>query len=74
MVQQGQGAGSIEQEALRWNGSAAVWHTAAILRGLAELKPATLALMHGSSFRGEGAGPLNALADWCEARQRAPAA
>jgi len=40
--------------------------TAAILRGLAALSPRTLALMHGSSFRGDGAAPLTALADWCE--------
>jgi flavorubredoxin len=42
--------------------------TAAILRDLAALAPGTLALMHGSSFAGDGAAPLNALADYC-ARQ-----
>jgi flavorubredoxin len=41
--------------------------TAPALRRLAELKPATLAVMHGSSFRGDGAGALNALADFCAA-------
>ncbi len=39
---------------------------AAILRDLAALSPATLALMHGSSFRGDGAAPLRGLADYCE--------
>ncbi|HEY0435234.1 MAG TPA: MBL fold metallo-hydrolase [Phenylobacterium sp.] len=42
--------------------------TAAILRDLAALNPTTLALMHGSSFRGDGAEPLRALAAWCERR------
>lgn len=40
--------------------------TAAIVRELAALSPRTLAVMHGSSFRGDGAGQLRALADWCE--------
>ena len=40
--------------------------TAAILRGLAELKPATLAVMHGSSLRGDGAAALEGLASFCE--------
>ena len=43
--------------------------TAATLRDLAALNPTTLALMHGSAFRGDGAAPLRALAAWCEARQ-----
>jgi len=38
------------------------------LRALADLKPRTLALMHGSSFQGDGASALNALADGLEAR------
>jgi flavorubredoxin len=33
------------------------------IRGLAKLAPRTLALMHGPSFRGDGAGALSALAD-----------
>jgi flavorubredoxin len=41
--------------------------TAATLRRMAELNPATLALMHGSSFCGDGAGALRALADYCAA-------
>jgi flavorubredoxin len=36
---------------------------AAMLRRLAALEPATLALMHGSSWRGDGAKLLTALAD-----------
>jgi flavorubredoxin len=40
--------------------------TGQVLRGLAELGPTTLALMHGSSFEGDGAAPLRGLADFCE--------
>ena len=35
----------------------------ATIRGLAELSPRTLALMHGPSFSGDGAAALRALAD-----------
>jgi hypothetical protein len=42
--------------------------TVAILRELAALSPQALALMHGSSYRGDGAGQLRALADWCEGK------
>lgn len=38
-------------------------NTAPTIRRLAELSPSTLAVMHGSSYRGDGAGVLNALAD-----------
>ena len=41
--------------------------TAPTLRRLAALKPTTLALMHGPSFRGDGEAALLALADWYEA-------
>jgi flavorubredoxin len=41
--------------------------TAATLRALADLSPTTLALMHGSSYRGDGAGALRRLADYCAA-------
>lgn len=44
-----------------------------VLLRLADLAPATLALMHGSSFQGNGAEPLRGLADFCE-RERAGAA
>jgi flavorubredoxin len=40
--------------------------TATTLRALAELKPATLALMHGSSLRGDCAAALEGLASFCE--------
>jgi hypothetical protein len=40
--------------------------TATALRGLAALAPATLALMHGSSLRGDGAAALEGLASFCE--------
>jgi flavorubredoxin len=42
--------------------------TAASIRGLAELAPARLAIMHGSSFEGDGGAALNALADEYERR------
>jgi flavorubredoxin len=37
--------------------------TAPTLRRLADLAPTTLAIMHGSSYRGDGAAALRALAD-----------
>jgi flavorubredoxin len=42
--------------------------TAATLRSLADLAPRTLAIMHGASFRGDGASALKALAEGYEAR------
>jgi hypothetical protein len=42
--------------------------TAPTIRRLAELKPTTLGLMHGSSFSGDCAGALGALADDYEIR------
>jgi flavorubredoxin len=42
--------------------------TPAAVRGLAELRPSTLALMHGSSFTGDGASALQRLADDYETR------
>ncbi|MGZ3274698.1 MAG: oxygen-binding di-iron domain-containing protein [Caulobacteraceae bacterium] len=41
--------------------------TAGVLEALADLAPARLALMHGSSFEGDGAAPLRALAAFCRA-------
>ena len=38
-------------------------NTGAVLNRLADLNPATLAVMHGSSFRGDGAAALRALAE-----------
>lgn len=50
-------------------------NTGAVLRRLAELAPRTLALMHGSSFSGDGRGQLLGLAEACERQAgRAPAA
>ncbi|HRK71957.1 MAG TPA: hypothetical protein PLA85_10235, partial [Micropepsaceae bacterium] len=43
----------------------------ALVRGLAALAPRTLALMHGPSFRGDGAAALNALAADYDKRTRA---
>jgi flavorubredoxin len=40
--------------------------TAPAIRGLADLEPATLALMHGPAFNGDGAKALNGLADFYE--------
>jgi hypothetical protein len=37
-------------------------HTAATLRGLGDLDPTTLAVMHGSSYRGDGRKALYELA------------
>jgi flavorubredoxin len=45
----------------------------ATLRKLAELKPRTLALMHGPSYTGDGAAALMALADDYDRRMRAKA-
>jgi flavorubredoxin len=38
-------------------------HTADVIRQLGDLEPTTLALMHGSSFQGDGKAALYALAD-----------
>ena len=42
--------------------------TASTIRRLAELDPTTLAIMHGSSYEGDGAGALLAIADEYEQR------
>jgi flavorubredoxin len=44
--------------------------TAPNIRSLAELKPKTLAIMHGSSFVGDAEGAIRTLADHFEARLR----
>ncbi len=46
-------------------------YTAPTIRRLAALAPATLAVMHGASYRGDGAAVLNKLADRYEERVRA---
>ena len=48
--------------------------TGPILRRLAGLAPRRLALMHGSSYTGDGAAALRALADHCEGAMRRAAA
>jgi hypothetical protein len=48
--------------------------TAATLRRVAKLSPRTLAVMHGSSYAGDGATMLRALADLYEQRIRAAVA
>lgn len=48
----------------RMHGYAVTPSTAPTLRKLAALDPKTLALMHGPTFRGDGAAPLRALADY----------
>lgn len=47
--------------------------TGATLERLAQLAPRTLALMHGSSYAGDGAAALRGLAAFCEERRRAAA-
>lgn len=47
--------------------------TAATLERLAQISPRTLALMHGSSFTGDGAAALRGLAKFCEGRRLAAA-
>jgi flavorubredoxin len=47
--------------------------TAKILERLARERPATLAVMHGSAFRGDGAALLRALAERLAERQAVPA-
>jgi flavorubredoxin len=42
--------------------------TVPTIRSLADLQPSTLALMHGSSYSGDGAAALHALADWYDER------
>jgi hypothetical protein len=42
--------------------------TAPTIRWLANLRPSTLALMHGPSFSGDAASALLALADYYQAR------
>lgn len=46
-------------------------NTGAVIRGLADLAPNTLALMHGSAFSGDAAGALRGLAAYYEAQAKA---
>jgi hypothetical protein len=58
---------SLETEAL-FRATSSLTAAASTLRSLAQLGPRTLAVMHGSSFRGNGAMALEALADGYESR------
>jgi hypothetical protein len=49
-------------------------HTAAVLEKLAREKPQVLACMHGSAWKGDGAGLLRELAKSLGARELAQAA
>ena len=53
---------ALDAEAL-FHASSLAPHMPATLRALAELQPRTLAVMHGSSFTGDGGAALHALAD-----------
>lgn len=46
-------------------------HTAPALRRLADLDPHILAIMHGSSYAGDGAAVLHSVADYYDQRLRA---
>jgi flavorubredoxin len=59
-------AAAVQAEAA-FQASALTPRIAPMLRRLAELRPRTLAVMHGSCFRGDGAGELKQLADAYEA-------
>jgi flavorubredoxin len=48
--------------------------TAPTIRGLADLQPTTLAIMHGSSYTGDASGALLALAELYEQRLLSPVA
>ena len=58
---------AIEAEEM-FHATALTPQTAPMIRQLAELAPSTLAIMHGSSYRGDGAAALRALADDYERR------
>jgi flavorubredoxin len=53
---------AVEAEML-FGATALAPHTSALLRSLGDLHPRTLAIMHGSSFRGDGRAALHGLAD-----------
>jgi flavorubredoxin len=62
---------AMEAEAL-FRSSSLAPDTATVMRSLGELAPTTLALMHGSSFSGDGAGALNDLAAGYESQYLTP--
>jgi flavorubredoxin len=62
---------AMEAEAL-FRSSSLAPDTATVMRSLGELAPTTLALMHGSSFSGDGAAALNDLAAGYESQYLTP--
>lgn len=46
-----------------FHATALTTHTADTIRALGDLAPSTLAIMHGSSYQGDGKAALHALAD-----------
>jgi flavorubredoxin len=62
---------AMEAEAL-FRSSSLAPDTATVMRRLGELAPTTLALMHGSSFSGDGAAALNDLAAGYESQYLTP--
>jgi len=60
--------GAASQAEDMFSGTCLTPSTAPTIRRLAELAPTTIAVMHGSSFTGDGAAALNLLADDYEAR------
>jgi flavorubredoxin len=62
---------AMEAEAL-FRSSSLAPDTATVMRALGELAPTTLALMHGSSFSGDGAAALNDLAAGYESQYLTP--
>jgi flavorubredoxin len=62
---------AMESEAL-FRSSSLAPDTATVMRRLGELAPTTLALMHGSSFSGDGAAALNDLAAAYESQYLTP--
>ena len=59
----GAGLGPSEATRQRMGGVAIELHTRSLLEKLAATEPRTLALMHGSSYRGDGGVLLRGLAD-----------
>ena len=55
-------APALEAESL-FHATGLTTNLAPTLEQLAQLEPSTLALMHGASFRGDGAGQLRELSD-----------
>jgi flavorubredoxin len=70
-ITQGDVVGAAAKAEDIFQASALTPRTAPTIRALAELNPTTLAIMHGSSFAGDGAAVLSALADDYQRRHEA---